>query len=142
MASAGFEIDWGHTGTGSQIQPFNNYSPVLDAGFGFGSLPTSMNYLRPLAITAEVSEDLPGASSFNGAPNSNNLNWGFTIQYSLPYFNSHIGAIDNGFLKHLIPITEFTFSKPVANFLPGTNVTTGTIQPGAIYMADTWQFAA
>jgi hypothetical protein len=45
------------------------------------------------------------------------------------------------FFRRLVPITEFTFSKPIANFALGTNQATGTIQPGAIYMADTWQFA-
>ena len=94
-----------------------------------------------MAITAEISEDLPGQSWTNGNQNSTNLNWGFTVQYSLPYYNSHVAAIDNEFFKHIIPITEFTFSKPIANFAPGTNITTGTIQPGAIYVSDKWQFA-
>ena len=49
--------------------------------------------------------------------------------------------IDNEFVKHLIPITEFTFSKPISNFAPGTNVTTGTIQPGVIYLTSTYQVA-
>ncbi|MGH6674409.1 MAG: hypothetical protein ACRECV_20880, partial [Xanthobacteraceae bacterium] len=62
-------------------------------------------------------------------------------KYSLPYYNSNVAAIDNAFFKRLVPITKFTFSKPISNFLPGTNQTTGRIQPGAIYMADTWQFA-
>ena len=77
----------------------------------------------------------------NGNQNPTSLNWGFTVQYSLPYYNSHVGEISGDFLKHLIPITEVTFSKPISNFAPGTNVTTGTIQPGVIYSADKWQFA-
>ena len=71
--------------------------------------------------------------------NSTNFNWGFTIQYSLPYFNANVAEIDNAFLKHLIPLTEFTFSTPVANFAPGGNVTTGTIQPGVMYLAGAYQ---
>ena len=141
MASAGVSVDWANTNINGMGNSYNTYTPVLDIGKGFGDLPTSLNVFRPLAITAEISEDIPGQYVTGGAQNPVMLNWGFTIQYSLPYLNSHVSAIDNGFLKHLIPITEFTFSKPVANFLPGSNVTTGTIQPGAIYMADTWQFA-
>ena len=141
MASVGMDIDWGRTGTGTQYTPFNTYTPVLDVGKGFGDLPTSMNILRPVAITAELSESFPGQSWTAGSPNSTNLNWGFTVQYSLPYYNSHIAEIDNDFVKHLIPITEFTFSKPLSNYLPGTNQTTGTIQPGVVYMAGTWQVA-
>ena len=141
MASAGLDVTWAHTGTPNMTNPFNNYTPVLDVGKGFGDLPTSLNILRPIAVTAELSETLPGQAWTDGNQNPTNLNWGFTVQYSLPYYNSNVGEIDNDFFKHLIPVTEFTFSKPISNFAPGTNQTTGTIQPGVIYMADTWQFA-
>jgi hypothetical protein len=141
MASVGMTVIWENTGAGTQTQPFNVYQPVIDVGKGFGDLPKSLNILRPFAVTAELSESLPSHAWTNGNPNSTNINWGFTIQYSLPYYNSHVGEIDNDFFKHLIPLAEFAFSKPISNFAPGANQTTGTIQPGAIYMADTWQFA-
>ncbi len=137
----GTTIIWENTGAGTQTQPFNVYQPVIDVGKGFGDLPKSLNILRPFAVTAELSESFPSQAWTNGNPNSTNINWGFTVQYSLPYYNSHVAEIDNDFFKHLIPIAEFAFSKPISNFAPGTNQTTGTIQPGAIYMADTWQFA-
>ncbi len=141
MATVSMEVDWGNTATGSQATPYNVYTPVLDIGKGFGDLPTSLNILRPIAVTAELSESLPGQAWTSGNQNSTNLNWGFTVQYSLPYYNSHVAEIDNEFFKHLIPITEFAFSTPIYNFAPGTNQTTGTIQPGVVYIADTWQFA-
>ena len=141
MASLGLDVTWAHTGTPNMTNPYNNYTPVLDVGKGFGDLPKSLNILRPLAVTAELSETVPGEAWTDGNQNPTTLNWGFTVQYSLPYYNSQVGEIDNAFFKHLIPITEFTFSKPISNFAPGTNQTTGTVQPGAIYMADTWQFA-
>ncbi|MGO9757682.1 MAG: hypothetical protein ACLPNY_13845, partial [Roseiarcus sp.] len=141
MATLGFQVDWGNPGTGSQATPFNTYQPVIDIGKGFGDLPTRFNWLRPAALTFELSESLPGQSVTNGSQNATNLNWGFTMQYSLPYFNSNVGAIDNDFLRHLIPITEFTFSKPIYNFAPGTDQITGTIQPGVIYLTSTYQVA-
>jgi hypothetical protein len=141
MATLGFEVDWGNTGTGSQAPPFNTYQPVIDIGKGFGDLPTSLNWLRPAALSFELSESLPGQSVTNGSQNATNLNGGFSIQYSLPYFNSNVGEIDNDFFKHLIPITEFTFSRPIYNFAPGTNATTGTIQPGVVYLTSTYQVA-
>ncbi len=141
IATLGFQVDWGNTGTGSQATPFNSYQPVIDVGKGFGDLPTRLNWLRPAALTFELSETLPGQSVTNGNQNSTNLNWGFTMQYSLPYFNSNVGAIDNDFFRHLIPITEFTFSKPIYNFAPGTDQITGTIQPGVIYLTSTYQVA-
>ena len=69
--------------------------------------------------------------------NTTTINYGFTIQYSLPYFKSHVSEISNDFVKHLIPITEAVFSTPIANATPGTWATTG-IQPGVIFLADTW----
>jgi len=139
MATVGFDVGWANTGTGTQVQPFNTYQPVIDVGKGFGDLPKSLNLLRPVALTFELSQTLPGANWTDGSQNPTTLNGGFTIQYSLPYFNSNVAAIDNEFFKHLIPLTEFTFSKPISNFAPGTNVTTGTIQPGVIYMGSTYQ---
>jgi hypothetical protein len=73
--------------------------------------------------------------------NTTTINYGFTIQYSLPYFKSHVSEISNDFVKHLIPITEAVFSTPIANATPGTWATTGTIQPSVIFLADTWQIA-
>ena len=142
MATLGFEIDWADTGTGSQVQPFNTYQPVIDIGKGFGDLPQGLQSLRALGTTFELSETFPGEKLTDGSPNSTTLNGGFTIQYSLPYYNSQVAAIGNDFAKHLIPITEFTFSKPIANFAPGANQTTGTIQPGVIYPAATYQIGA
>ncbi|THD45706.1 MAG: hypothetical protein E7774_07525 [Bradyrhizobium sp.] len=141
MASAGLDIVWGRSGTGAQYSPFNTYSPVLDVGKGFGDLPASLNILRPFALTAELSESLPGQARTAGSPNATTLNYGLTVQYSLPYYNSHIGQIDSDVLKRLVPLTEITFSQAIANFAPGPRLVTGTVQPGAVYMADTWQFA-
>jgi hypothetical protein len=44
-------------------------------------------------------------------------------------------------LSHLVPLVEFAFQTPVSNYDNGANVTTGFIQPGVIYMADSWQLA-
>jgi hypothetical protein len=139
MATLTFAVNWANTGTGSQTQPFNTYQPVIDVGKGFGDLPKGLKLLQPVSVTAELSETFPGQSVTNGIQNATTLNGGFTLQYSLPYYNSHVAGIDNEFLKHLIPITEFTFSKPISNFAPGTNGTTGTIQPGFIYLTTHYQ---
>jgi hypothetical protein len=143
MGSVGVDVDVGKTYTNMMGNDYNTYSPTFDAGLGFGALPKTMNWLRPLAITAEVSEDMPDQKFTGGNQNPTNFNWGFTIQYSLPYFNSHVAEIDNEVLRRLIPIAEFTFSRPVANFgTLGPAVTTGTFQPGVIYEGNGWQFAA
>ena len=142
MGSVGVNVDLGKTYTNGMGNEYNTYSPAFDVGLGFGGLPRSLNLLRPFAITASLSEDLPDQRFTNGNQNPTNVNWGFTIQYSLPYFNANVAQIDNAFIKRLIPLTEFTFSRPIANFdTLGPAVTTGTIQPGVIYEGNGWQFA-
>ena len=44
-------------------------------------------------------------------------------------------------LKHLIPIVGAAFETPVANTTLGQRETTGTVQPGVIYLADPCQIA-
>jgi hypothetical protein len=139
MATLGFTVSWANTGTGSQTQPFNTYQPVIDVGKGFGDLPNSLNQLRPLAVTFELSQTSPGQARTDGIPNPFTFNGGFTIQYSLPYLNSNVAAIDNDFFRHLIPLTELAFTKPVTNFAPGPNPAIGTIQPGVIYLSTKFQ---
>jgi hypothetical protein len=140
-ALAGFAITWNGTGTGTQITSTNTYSPVLDIGKGFGDLPTSLSVLRPFAVTAQVSSNTPGQAVTNGVQNATTLSYGFTLQYSLPYYNSHVGEIGNDFVKHLIPIVGGVFTTPTANAAPGTWGTTGAIRPGVVYLASSWQVA-
>ena len=52
-----------------------------------------------------------------------------------------MAAIDNDFIKHLVPVAEFTFQTPIHNGGAAGATTTGYFQPGAIYIADKWQFA-
>ena len=45
------------------------------------------------------------------------------------------------FVNRLIPLVEFNFSSEVSNF-DGEERTTGTVNPGVIYVADRFQLAA
>ena len=143
MFKVGFDITWAGTGTGilAGSGGQNTYSPLVVAGLGFGTLPSALKYLRPFAITAEFSTTSPGQDWTAGVPNVSTFNWGFTLQYSLPYFNSQLASIDNDFLKHLVPIAEFAFHTPIHNGGAAGVTTTGYFQPGVIYEADKWQFA-
>jgi len=155
MASVGLDATWAYTGTKNFSDPFNTFTPVIDMGKGFGDLPASLNILRPFAVTAQFGLSIPsephtssivyddsGNPSLDVALNPTVFNWGFTLQYSLPYMNANVSEVGGpDLLKHLVPITEFAFQTPVGHVPPGGQVTTGTIQPGVIYMADTWQIA-
>ena len=58
------------------------------------------------------------------------LNWGATIQYSMPYLKSAV--VDLGlpdFVNCLIPIVEASMQTPVSNTATSGTVTTGTINP-------------
>ena len=62
-------------GTGTLAGMPSMYSPVLDVGKGFGDLPSSMNLLRPLAITAQVSSTTPGQAIVNGTQFATTINY-------------------------------------------------------------------
>src|SRR5438309_7691543 len=61
VMSVGLSVEWG--GTGSQsvgADPFNTYTPTLYFGKGFGDLPDTFSWLRPVAITGQVGYAIPG----------------------------------------------------------------------------------
>ena len=147
MASVAADVEWGATGAARLgAAPFTTITPNVTFGKGFGDLPNELNWLRPGAFTGQFGVAIPtAAQSFAPGLDSfaqNNptfFDWGFSVQYSLPYLNAQVGAIDNEFLRKLIPLVEFAFQTPVANGWGQS--TTGTINPGIIYSEQTWQFA-
>jgi len=156
VMSVGLSVEWGGTGTANVgADPFNTYTPTLYFGKGLGDLPDTMSWLRPVAVTGQIGYAVPGRHStttFSIDPDSGALsgdtefharvlNWGGTIQYSMPYLKSSV--IDLGlpdFVNRLIPLVEANLQTPVANTLTSGTQTTGTINPGVIYTANTFQF--
>src|ERR1700730_14824464 len=141
--AVGVSVEWGGTGIKSVgAEPFNVYTPNLYFGKGLGDLPDTLSWIRPVAITGQVGYAIPGRNStttFSVDPDSGNisadnefhprvLNWGATIQYSMPYLKSAV--MDLGlpeFINHLIPLVEATLQTPVANTFTSGTLTTGTI---------------
>ena len=156
VMSVGLSIEWGGTGASSVgADPFNTYTPTVYFGKGLGDLPDTFSWVRPVAITGQVGYAIPGRNSttaFGVDPDSGVatadtefhprvLNWGGTIQYSMPYLNSAV--IDLGlpdFVDHLIPLVEANLQTPVANTFTSGTRTTGTINPGLIWVGKTFQF--
>jgi hypothetical protein len=144
-------FEWGHTGNATiGARPFTSVFPAFTFGKGFGDLQTTLNFLRPFAVTGQMGVSFSTHPIDVTVGANNNIvisqdptifHWGFSLQYSLPYMNSNGSAIDTEFFRHLIPIVECHFSTPIANIGPGGNgnshVTTGTVSPGIIY-ADTY----
>jgi hypothetical protein len=157
VMSVGVSIEWGGTGAESVgAEAFNHYTPNIYFGKGFGDLPDTLSWIRPVAITGQVGYSIPGRNStttFGIDPDTGDptvdtqfhprvLNWGATIQYSMPYLKSAV--IDLGlpdFVNHLIPLVEATMQTPVANTLTSGTMTTGTINPGVIWVGNTFQVA-
>ena len=157
VMSVGVSIEWGGTGAENVgAEPFNHYIPNIYFGKGLGDLPDTLSWIRPVAITGQVGYSIPArnfTTTFGIDPDSGALtastdfhprvlNWGGTIQYSMPYLKSAV--VDLGlpeFINHLIPLVEATLQTPVANTITSGTLTTGTINPGVIWVGSTFQFA-
>jgi hypothetical protein len=157
VLSAGLTIEWGGSGSASVgAEPFNHYVPTIYFGKGLGDLPDTFSWIRPVAITGQVGYAIPArnfTTTFGLDPDSGALisdtefhprvlNWGGTIQYSMPYLKSAV--IDLGlpdFVNHLIPLVEATLQTPIANTITSGTLTTGTINPGIIWVDNRFQFA-
>jgi hypothetical protein len=154
--SAGFSVEWGNTGAaGVGAENFNTYTPQIFFGKGLGDLPEEYNFIRPFAITGQLGYAVPGLGKTvtltlnpdtqeierDIERHARTLDWGLTLQYSLPYLNAHVQAIEGEgaeFLRRLIPLVEASFVTPVSN-LSGREVTTGTINPGVIWSREAIQ---
>jgi hypothetical protein len=167
MLSTGVNVSIGGTGAARVgAADFSTITPAVFFGKGFGDLPDSLTWLKPAAITGTIGVGFPspfkhtdvnvdttscdtsmtpsGICGVNININHNPvfLNWGLTFQYSLPYLNAHVQQIEGPeILHHLIPLVEVAVQSPIANKLGAGAKTTATVNPGIIYMADTYQFA-
>lgn len=153
--SAGLEIEWGGSGAQSVgAERFSTYTPTVYFGKGLGDVP--VDWLRPFAITGQIGYAIPARAStttatadpdtgeldFDTEFNPRVLTWGGSLQYSLPYLKSAV--VDLGlpdFLNHLIPIVEASLETPVSNTATSGAVTTGTINPGVIWVGKYTQIA-
>jgi hypothetical protein len=139
--SAGLEIEWGRTGAATiGAESFNVYTPTVFFGKGFGDLPDSLSMLRPFAVTGVVGYGLPAVGFADGEFIPRSLEWGGSLQYSMPYLKSAVrdyGLPD--FVNRLVPIAEFAMSMPVRNTFDSGTMTTGTINPGVLYVGDKYQ---
>jgi hypothetical protein len=143
MALAGLQTTWAHTGRVAALgsPAFTTLSPTFDFGKGFGDMFDPFSYLRPFAITGNLSLDFPTKVESNGNPNSNNFNYGFAIEYSLEYLQHHVKDVGIGRpFDHLIPLVEVALTTPL-NRGQGGN-TTGTVQPGFIWAGQYYQIGA
>jgi hypothetical protein len=149
ILSAGVDANIG--GSGSKrvgAESFSTLTPTLFFGKGFGDLPESMKFARPLAVTGLVGLGIPTRSSTTSVSDEGDvsierhphtLEWGFAIEYSLPYLQSFVQ--DMGLrepFSRMIPLVEFAMSTALDR---GASGTTGTVNPGIIWAGRYTQLA-
>jgi hypothetical protein len=154
VMSVGIVIDWGGSGAaGVGAEGFTTYTPTFYFGKGFGDLPDHIWWARPLAVTGQVGYSVPGsgqtitsAAGVSGsvstslAYNPQFLDAGLSLQYSMPYLRSAVYDFSlPDIVNHLIPLVEASFQTPAANFTGTDLKTTGTINPGVIYVSNYYQ---
>jgi hypothetical protein len=153
MGLLGLDVDWGHTGAINHggADDHTTLSPTFDFGKGFGDLPDSMPWLRPLAVTGNLGMSFPTRVNSNGDLNQTTVNAGFAIEYSLEYLQHHVKDIGLGApFDRMIPLVEVTSTTPInrgfnsaSGLTNGTGkATTGVIAPGVIWAGQKMQIAA
>jgi hypothetical protein len=136
-------VDWDIGGSGAKrvgAESFSTLTPALFFGKGFGDLPESMKFVRPLAVTGLVGVGIPTRSSTTSITDEgeseverhpHTLEWGFAIEYSLPYLQSFVQDVGlHEPFSRMIPIVEFAMSTALDR---GASGTTGTVNPGIIW---------
>jgi len=147
ILSLGCRADLGDTGSKALgVNSFTTYTPTVYFGKGFGDLPDGLKpvglpYLKPFALTGTIGVSIPGQSAnFDGSLNSDALQWGFALEYSMLYLQQHVEDI--GLPKPLsdvIPLVEFSMTTP---FDRSGETTTGTINPGVLWEGKYCQIGA
>jgi hypothetical protein len=150
VMKVGLDIDWGHTGSAAVgAEPFTKLTPMLFFGKGFGDLSDSVKWLRPFAVTGQFGYALPtqrltttfdpNSGGFDIEHNPQFIVYGGSLQYSMPYLKSSVVDLQlPDFFNHLIPIVEWSIQTQVGNF-NGEERTTGTINPGILWVGDYFQ---
>jgi hypothetical protein len=143
MLSLGVSAEWSGTGAaGVGAERHSTFTPTLYFGKGAGDLPDSVGWVRPFALTGAVGYAIPSRARDPGeaADNPRVLAWGVTLQYSLPYLEQHVK--DLGLprpLGGMIPIVEASLETPLTG---PDRTTTGTVNPGVIWMGRKFQLGA
>lgn len=127
ILSVGIESDIGGTGNSRIGESFTTISPVLYFGKGFGDLPDSVSFLQPFAVTGVFAQTFPFKPE-----RANAFEWGFAIEYSLPYLQQHVKDVGlPAPFKDMIPLVEFALETPENRGERG--ITTGTVNPGVVW---------
>lgn len=153
MGLLGLGVTWGHTGAVNHggADDHTTLQPTFDYGKGFGTLPDSLTWLKPIAVTGNLSVSLPTKVNSGGNLNPNVFNAGFAVEYSLEYLQHHVRDVGLGApFDRLIPLVEITTATPLNRGFNSTSqstngtghATTGIVAPGLIWAGQYFQVGA
>ena len=117
-------------------------SPTFDFGKGFGDLPDSLPWLRPFALTGNLSLELsdPGPDQWDVRTRTAS----FTASRSNTAFRISRARSKTSVwgppFNRLIPLVEFALTTSLDRGQGG--ITTGTVQPGVIWAGQYFQVGA
>jgi hypothetical protein len=135
LFSIGAAHEFGGTGTRRVGTPENGATLVPTTFFakGLGDLP--IGYFRPLGLQGFATYQLS-----SGAPRPDNVLAGLAVEYSIPYLQSKVRALDlPDMLRGMTPIVETLVVTPTRN--RGGSTTAVIVAPGVAYSGQGWQFA-
>src|SRR5262249_22564360 len=137
VMSVGLSAEWGGSGaSGVGAEKVTAWTPTFYFGKGFGDLPDTVWWARPFALTRGLGYSIPASATSvtatdDGIDIEHNpyvLNWGLSLQYSMPYLKTAVRDFDlPDIVNRLIPIVEASFQSPVANLIGNSPKTTGTV---------------
>jgi hypothetical protein len=133
LFSFGAAHDFGGTGTRRVGAPSNGgtFVPTTFFAKGLGDLP--IDYLRPLALQGFATYRIASGS----APD--NFLGGLAVEYSIPYLQSKVRALDlPDLVRGMTPIVETLVVAPTRN--RGGATTAVIVAPGIAYSGEGWQF--
>ena len=112
--------------------PGTTITPSLQLGKGFGDLPDSADWLKPLAITGSLGYNALLSGRGETEDTQNSLSWGFTVMYSIPYLQAFVKDVGIRWpFNRLIPIVEFTGETLLSGGRSGD--TTAFANPGVLW---------
>jgi len=136
ILSAGLLTDIGGSGSQAVASSFSTFIPTFYFGKGFGDLPESAGFLRPLAVTGSLGQSFPTSSD-----DPNQFQWAFAVEYSLPYLQQEVKDIGLPRpFKDMIPLVEFSLATDENRATKG--LTTGAINPGILWETPYCQLGA
>ncbi len=148
IVAAGIDWDIGHSGQAKVgAESFSTFTPAILFGKGFGDIPETAKFFRPFALTGQIGVAIPSRTSQTTTDDDGNsvteqnpdfLNWGFALEYSIPYLQAFVQDMGWGApFNRMIPIVEFNFSTGLDRGQSG--ITTGTINPGILWAGQSIQ---